>query len=153
MWQFQQAIEGISAVCRKFNIPVISGNVSFYNETNDISIYPTPVIGMAGIIDDISKRMTQDFKDEGDVIILLGRNREEIGLSEYLKEIHYKIRGVPPQLDLELEKKVQDLCLYGIKQGIIKSAHDTSEGGLAVAIAECCMRSEDNGNIGALIDL
>ena len=153
MWQFQQAIDGIAAVCKRFNIPVISGNVSFYNETNDISIYPTPVIGMAGIIDDISKRMTQDFKDEGDVIILLGRNMEEIGLSEYLKEIHYKIRGVPPQLDLELEKKVQDLCLYGIREGIIKSAHDTSEGGLAVAIAECCISKGGRENIGAKIDM
>ncbi len=153
MWQFQQAIEGISAVCRKFNIPVISGNVSFYNETNDLSIYPTPIIGMAGIIEDISKCMTHYFKNDGDVLILLGNNMEEIGQSEYLREIHYKIRGVPPHLDLVLEKKVQDLCLYGIKQGIIKSAHDTSEGGLTVAIAECCMRSEDKGNIGALIDL
>ncbi|MEK6584118.1 MAG: phosphoribosylformylglycinamidine synthase subunit PurL, partial [Nitrospirota bacterium] len=153
MWQFQQAIEGISAVCRKFNIPVISGNVSFYNETNDLSIYPTPIIGMAGIIEDISKCMTQYFKNDGDVLILLGNNSEEIGQSEYLREIHYKIRGVPPHLDLVLEKKVQDLCLYGIKQGIIKSAHDTSEGGLTIALAECCMRSEDKGNIGALIDL
>ena len=84
MWQFQQAIEGISAVCRKFNIPVISGNVSFYNETNDLSIYPTPIIGMAGIIEDISKCMTQYFKNDGDVIILLGNNSEEIGQSEYL---------------------------------------------------------------------
>ncbi|MEK6560168.1 MAG: phosphoribosylformylglycinamidine synthase subunit PurL [Nitrospirota bacterium] len=153
MWQFQQAIEGISAVCRKFNIPVISGNVSFYNETNDLSIYPTPIIGMAGIIEDISKCMTQYFKNDGDVLILLGNNSEEIGQSEYLREIHYKIRGVPPHLDLVLEKKVQDLCLYGIKQGIIKSAHDTSEGGLTIALAECCMRSEDMGNIGASIDL
>ena len=153
MWQFQQAIEGISAVCRKFNIPVISGNVSFYNETNDLSIYPTPIIGMAGIIEDISKCMTQYFKNDGDVLILLGNNSEEIGQSEYLREIHYKIRGVPPHLDLVLEKKVQDLCLYGIKQGIIKSAHDTSEGGLTIALAECCMRSEDKGNVGASIDL
>ncbi len=153
MWQFQQAIEGISAVCRKFNIPVISGNVSFYNETNDISIYPTPIIGMAGIIHDISKCMTHNFKKEGDVIILFGSNSDELGLSEYLKDIHYKIRGVPPQLDLDLEKKVQDLCLYGIKQGIIKSAHDTSEGGLAVAIAECCIQQDDKKHIGAEIEL
>ncbi|HZX48825.1 MAG TPA: AIR synthase related protein, partial [Nitrospirota bacterium] len=153
MWQFQQAIEGISAVCRKFNIPVISGNVSFYNETNDISIYPTPVIGMAGIIEDISRSMTQYFKKEGDIVILLGNNIEELGMSEYLREIHYKVRGVPPYLDLDLEKKVQELCLYGIKQGIIKSAHDTSEGGLAVALAGCCMQSEDKKNIGAEIEL
>jgi len=139
MWQFQQAIEGISEVCRRFQIPVVSGNVSFYNETNGISIYPTPVIGMVGIIEDVSKRMTHYFKEEGDWIILLGKNLEEIGLSEYLKEIHHKIRGVPPQLDLLLEKKVQELCLRGIRQGIVKSAHDISEGGLAVAIAECCM--------------
>src|SRR4030067_3396534 len=153
MWQFQQAIEGISAVCRKFNIPVISGNVSIYNETNDISIYPTPIIGMAGIIEDITRCMTQYFKKDGDVVILLGQNIEELGMSEYLREIHYKVRGVPPYLDLDLEKKVQELCLYGIKQGIIKSAHDTSEGGLAVALAGCCMQSEDKKNIGAEIEL
>jgi phosphoribosylformylglycinamidine synthase len=132
---------------------VISGNVSFYNETNDISIYPTPIIGMAGILEDASKRMTQYFRDEGDVILLIGRNSDEIGLSEYLKEIHYKVRGLPPRLDLELEKKVQDLCLYGIKEGIIKSAHDTSEGGLAVALGECCISSGERGVIGAEIDL
>jgi len=153
MWQFQQAIEGISVVCRKFNIPVISGNVSFYNETNDISIYPTPVIGMAGIIEDISKCMTHYFKKEGDIIILLGNNIEELGMSEYLREIHYKVRGVPPFLDLDLEKNVQELCLYGIKQGIIKSAHDTSEGGLAVALSECCIRPDDKRNMGAEIGL
>lgn len=152
MWQFQQAVEGISAACRSFNIPVISGNVSLYNETNDISIYPTPVIGMAGIIEDASKRMTQYFKKEGDIILLIGVNREEFGLSEYLKEIHYKIRGVPPMLDLDLEKKVQELCLLGIKEGIVKSAHDTSEGGLAVALAECCLTAE-GVNKGAEVDL
>ena len=153
MWQFQQAIEGISAVCRKFNIPVISGNVSFYNETNDISIYPTPIIGMAGLIEDISRCMTHYFKKDGDIVILLGRNIEELGMSEYLREIHHKVRGVPPFLDLDLEKKVQELCLYGIRQGIIKSAHDTSEGGLAVALAECCIQAEDKKNIGAVIEL
>jgi len=153
MWQFQQAIEGISAVCRKFNIPVISGNVSFYNETNDISIYPTPIIGMAGLIEDISKCMTHYFKKDGDIVILLGRNIEELGMSEYLREIHHKVRGVPPFLDLDLEKKVQELCLYGIRQCIIKSAHDTSEGGLAVALAECCIQAENKKNTGAVIEL
>ncbi len=153
MWQFQQAIEGISAVCRKFNIPVISGNVSFYNETNDISIYPTPIIGMAGLIEDISRCMTHYFKKDGDFVILIGRTIEELGMSEYLREIHHKVRGVPPFLDLDLEKKVQELCLYGIRQGIIKSAHDTSEGGLAVALAECCIQAEDKKNIGAVIEL
>ncbi len=153
MWQFHQAIEGISAVCRKFNIPVISGNVSFYNETNDISIYPTPIIGMAGLIEDISRCMTHYFKKDGDIVILIGRNIEELGMSEYLREIHHKVRGVPPFLDLDLEKKVQELCLYGIRQGIIKSAHDASEGGLAVALAECCIQAEDKKNIGAVIEL
>ena len=107
---------------------------------------------MAGIIEDASKSMTQYFKKDGDIIILLGENREEIGMSEYLKEIHYKIRGVPPQLDLELEKKVQDLCLAGIREGIIKSAHDTAEGGLAVALAESCITVEGK-NKGAEIEL
>ena len=154
MWQFREAIEGISDMCKTLNIPVVSGNVSFYNETNDISIYPTPVIGMVGIVEDISHVTTSYFKDEGDVILLLGENKEELGMSLYLKEIHHTIRGYPPQLYPHMEKKIQDLCLKAIQAGVIKSAHDVSEGGLAVAIAECCIPfDESSTGVGALIEL
>lgn len=135
-WQFKNAVQGIIDACRFFNVPVVSGNVSFYNESPNGAIYPTPVIGMVGVIDDISKFMTIHFKDEGDIIILLGKNTEELG-------------DDTPALDLALEKSVQEACLKLIGKGLIKSAHDCSEGGLAVCIAECCIK----GNIGAEISV
>jgi phosphoribosylformylglycinamidine synthase len=152
MWQFEQAVLGISAACRKFGIPVIGGNVSLYNETSGVSIYPTPTIGMVGLIEDISRHATQWFKTEGDIIILLGETKEELGGSEYLKVIHKLDKGRPPQLNLDFEAKVEEACLSAIQSGIIKSAHDCSEGGLAVALAECCVSSK-NTAIGAEITL
>jgi phosphoribosylformylglycinamidine synthase len=152
MWQFRQAIEGISAVCVRLEIPVVSGNVSFYNETRGLPIYPTPIIGMVGLLEDVSHVMTPAFKDEGDVLLLLGRNRNELGGSEFLKEIHHQVRGEPPLLDMGLEKGVQSLCLDLIRKGWVKSAHDLSEGGLAVALAECCMSGRDE-RLGAMVDL
>jgi len=142
MWQFQQAVEGISLACEKLGTPVVSGNVSFYNETKGVGIYPTPVIGMVGIIEDASKTVTQWFKDEGDAVVLLGESRDEIGGSEYLKVIHSQERGMPPDLDLDVEASLQKATLEAIGEGIVKSAHDCSEGGLAVALAECCFRGE-----------
>lgn len=146
MWQFIKAVEGMSEACKVLNTPVTGGNVSFYNETKDKAIYPTPVVGMVGLIDDINMRCTQEFKSKDDVILLVGETFEELGGSEYLKVIHkVSAVGVPPKLDLKLEKKVQQSVLHLIKSGFIKSAHDVSEGGLAVAIAESCI----GGNIGA----
>lgn len=152
MWQFEQAVLGISEACKKFSIPVIGGNVSLYNETSGVSIYPTPTIGMVGLIEDISRHATQWFKTEGDIIILLGETKEELGGSEYLKVIHKLDKGRPPHMDLDFEAKVQEACLSAIQSGIIKSAHDCSEGGLAVALAECCISSK-NTAIGAEITL
>ena len=142
MWQFSEAIRGISTACEALGIPVVSGNVSFYNETSGESIYPTPTIGMVGLIEDLSCHTTQWFKDPGDLIVLLGESTEEIGASEYLKVIHSLDRGRAPQVDLIKEKNVDETCLEGIKAGIIKSAHDLSEGGLAVALAEACLAPE-----------
>lgn len=136
MWQFQEAIRGMGDACRFLNTPVVSGNVSFYNETKGVAIYPTPVVGMVGLISDCSKAITQYFKQEGDIIVLLGETKEELGGSEYLKIIHNKEMGKPPEMDLDLEKRLHLMCLEAIDQEMVKSAHDCSEGGLAVAIAE-----------------
>lgn len=149
MWQFKESIQGIKAACNSFDIPVIGGNVSFYNETSGEAIYPTPTIGMVGLIEDISSITSHDFKEEGDVIVLLGICKEEIGGSEYLSHIYGKEEGTPPELNLKLEKNVNDTCIEAIQDGIIKSAHDCSEGGIGVALAESCI----SGSIGAHIDI
>ncbi len=152
MWQFQQAVLGLSEACRRLDTPVIGGNVSLYNETQGVAIHPTPTVGMVGLLEDVNHHCTSWFKDDGDVIVLLGLNREEIGGSEYLKVIHALEKGMPPSLDLALEKSIQDACLAGIKKGMVKSAHDCSEGGLAVSLAECCFTAEGH-RIGAKADL
>jgi phosphoribosylformylglycinamidine synthase len=152
MWQFEQSVQGISDACRALNTPVISGNVSFYNDTKGMSIFPTPIIGMVGIILSAEQYITQYFKDEGDIIILLGSNKEELGGSEYLKVIHDIERGNPPEIDLNLEVRIQRTLLDAHKIGLIKSAHDCSEGGLAVTLSESCISNKDR-KIGAVIDL
>jgi phosphoribosylformylglycinamidine synthase len=152
MWQFRQAVEGISAACRKLAIPVVSGNVSFYNDTRGLSIYPTPIIGMIGLVEDIRRVVRQSFQKTGDAIVMLGKTRTELGGSEYLKEIHHQMRGAPPVLEIELEKKVQAFCLEVIGRDWVRSAHDLSEGGLAVGLAECCLSSGD-GRLGAEVVL
>jgi phosphoribosylformylglycinamidine synthase subunit PurL len=152
-WQFKRAVEGLAEACEFFNTPVISGNVSFYNETPEMAIYPTPVIGMLGLIDDCDRRCEQGFKDSVDMIILISGAAKidagSLGGSEYLKVIHGQVAGAPPTLDIRIEKNVQECVLAAIQQGLIKSAHDCSDGGLAVTLAESCM----SGGIGASIDL
>jgi phosphoribosylformylglycinamidine synthase len=138
-WQFHQAVLGISEACKKLNTPVVSGNVSFNNENPKGSVDPTPVIGMVGVIEDAGKAITQSFKAAGDVILLVGETHEEIGGSQYLQTIHDQKKGPLPKLDLDLEKRVQDTVLEAIQKGLVASAHDCSEGGLAVALAECCI--------------
>jgi len=150
-WQFKNCVEGIADACKFFNIAVVSGNVSFYNESPQSAINPTPTIGMIGILNDINKACSQNFKQEGDVVILLGYCREELGASEYLKEMHNLTRGNVPQLNLKLEHRVQKAVLESIEKGLVNSAHDCSEGGLAVALAECCVSNKDN-MIGANIN-
>jgi phosphoribosylformylglycinamidine synthase len=141
MWQFAMAIEGISDACHKLQTPVVSGNVSFYNETKGVAIYPTPTVGAIGLLDDIDKRMTSHFKQEGDWIILLGETGEDLGGTEYMKIVHHQERGFPPRLNLDAEQALHQLCLELIGEGLVHSAHDCSEGGLAVALAECCVGS------------
>jgi phosphoribosylformylglycinamidine synthase len=137
MWQFEQAVDGMAEACRTFGIPVTGGNVSFYNDTEGLSIHPTPVLVIVGILDDIRKAVSPGFKAAGDVVVLIGENREELGGSEYLRVVHNLEAGAPPSIDLEREKRHQECCLDAIEAGLVRSAHDLSEGGLAVALAEC----------------
>ncbi|MDL1879175.1 phosphoribosylformylglycinamidine synthase subunit PurL, partial [Cytophagia bacterium CHB2] len=151
-WQFQEAIAGIGEACRVLETPVTGGNVSFYNESPTAAVYPTPVIGMLGILDDVAYATTASFKQAGDEIALLGTNLEEVGGSEYLKVIHGQVAGDCPALDLQKEKAVQSACLALIHQRLLSSAHDVADGGLAVALAECCIMNEER-SFGAEITL
>jgi phosphoribosylformylglycinamidine synthase len=153
MWQFQQAVAGLRDACIAFGTPVVSGNVSFYNETEGQNIPPTPVIGMVGLLEDAEQAVTQWFKGEGDAIVLLGRNREELGSSEYLAVVHHQIRGALPWIDLDVERRLIGVVLAAVREGLVRSAHDVAEGGLAVAIAECCIGAETGPGIGARIEL
>jgi len=139
MWQFIMAVEGIADACRTFEIPVVSGNVSFYNETNGLSIYPTPILGMVGLIERPEAITTQWFKHHGDRIFLLGETKEDLGGTEYLKIIHSREQGSPPWLDLDEEKAMHSCLLTLIRNGFVQSAHDCSDGGLLVTLAECCL--------------
>ena len=149
-WQFAEAVAGIGDACRVLETPVTGGNVSFYNESPESAVYPTPVIGMVGLIDDLSHIVGHGFQAAGDVILLLGRNRGEIGGSGYLKLRSGKVQGDAPEMDLAYEKKVQESCLRLSKARFLRSAHDVSEGGVAVTIAESCFSAQAM-SLGALI--
>ncbi|MFA4874050.1 MAG: phosphoribosylformylglycinamidine synthase subunit PurL [bacterium] len=152
MWQFRQAVAGISEACRKFDTPVTGGNVSFYNETKGEAIYPTPTIGMVGLLEDVNQHCTPWWKEEGDVIILLGNGEPDLGGSEYLASIQGRVAGRPPQVDFEHEKAVQNAVRTCIRRGLVRSAHDISDGGIAVALAECSL-TRPSGVIGASVTL
>ncbi len=151
MWQFQQGIAGIRDACLALGTPIVSGNVSFYNETEGSSIPPTPTVAMVGLIDDLRRRVALGFRTEGDLILLLGHGREELGGSEYLATVHGVVRGSPPWIDLGFEKRLQAFVLWAAGEGMLGSAHDVGEGGLAVALAECCLAGERA--LGARVDL
>ncbi|MBF8248580.1 MAG: purL [Bacteroidetes bacterium] len=142
-WQFKEAVAGIGEACRVLETPVTGGNVSFYNESPERSIYPTPVIGMLGLLQDYEERMGSAFKSAGDVVLLLGLNKSEIGGSEYLAWRAGAAKGDAPELNLETERKLQALLLDLIHRGLINSAHDVAEGGIAVALAESLLGSPD----------
>jgi phosphoribosylformylglycinamidine synthase subunit PurL len=149
MWQFARAVEGMAAACRALDVPITGGNVSLYNETDGRGVLPTPVIGVVGVVEDASRIARRAFQREGDAIVLFGSSAAELGGSEYLKAVHGLVRGRPPALDLVREAALQRLLVHGIARGLIRSAHDCSEGGLAVALAECCF---DTG-LGASADV
>ncbi len=152
MWQFVQAIDGMRAACEALEVAVVSGNVSFYNETDGQAIPPTPTVAMVGIMDTVTQHATQWFKHPGDRIVLLGETHEELGASEYLATIHHQECGRPPRLDLEREKLLQRVCLQAARAGLFSSAHDVAEGGLAVALAEACI-SHPQQTLGARVTL
>ncbi|MBE3091405.1 MAG: phosphoribosylformylglycinamidine synthase II, partial [Candidatus Atribacteria bacterium] len=146
-WQLEETIKGISEACRVLQTPVISGNVSLYNESKGEAIYPTPVIGMVGMIEDYHHICSMAFKNHDDLIVLLGENKEELGGSEYLKVIYNLERGIPPQIDLLKEQAVQNTCREAIKKELVSSAHDCSEGGLAITLAESCIKGKKGARI------
>jgi phosphoribosylformylglycinamidine synthase II len=151
MWQFVEAIEGMAEAAKKLETPVISGNVSFYNESGDVSIFPTPTVVMVGLIDDVTKAVPMFFKKPGDRIILLGETFEELGASEYLSVIHKLEKGRPPVLDLGREKALQDLLIRLGADGLSLTAHDVSDGGIAVALCDCLFN--EDLNLGATVKL
>ena len=159
MWTFSEVIDGMAEACNAFGTPVVSGNVSFYNETDGRGILPTPTIGMVGLIEDTRKIVTPWFKSEGDIIAILGETRDDLAAGEYAQTIlglsteDIIANGQMPRVDLEQETFVQQTLLDLIDQCLIKSAHDCSDGGIAVTIAECCFSSLGRDPIGAAIDL
>lgn len=149
-WQFEKAVDGMSEACRTLGTPVIGGNVSLYNETNGTAVYPTPVVGMVGLVENLQHVTTQHFKNAGDLIYLLGETKDEFGGSELQKLIYGRIFGKAPELDLEVEASYQGQILTAIKNGLVSSAHDVAEGGVAVALAESVIGSKD---LGAQVEL
>jgi phosphoribosylformylglycinamidine synthase len=150
MWQIGESVRGIGDACRALNVPITGGNVSLYNETEGRAIYPTPVLGVVGLLEDASRTTTRRFQRQGAAVILLGDNRAELGGSEYLATMHGTVAGRPPAIDLKREAALQALIVELIRDGAIESAHDCSEGGLAVALAECTF---DTGGIGVAVNL
>lgn len=144
-WQLEKAVDGMSEACRALGTPVVSGNVSLYNETNGVAVYPTPVVGMVGLIEDLSHITTQLFKQVGDLIYVIGEAKPEFGGSELQKWLEGRIFGKAPEIDLEVEARRQRQLLAAIRAGVVASAHDIAEGGLAVALAECVMGASGLG--------
>jgi phosphoribosylformylglycinamidine synthase subunit PurL len=148
-WQFSQAVAGMTEACRVLEVPVVGGNVSFYNEVEGEAIYPTPVVGAVGLLDQYAKQVKAAFIQEGDLIFLLGVKEVSLGGSQFLKTVQGQLYGELAALDLIVEKKLQDLVRYLISKELLQSAHDLADGGLAVALAESCLA----GGIGAEIQL
>jgi phosphoribosylformylglycinamidine synthase subunit PurL len=151
-FQFREAVAGMAEACEWLGTPVTGGNVSFYNESPQGAVYPTPTVGMVGLLDDVERATTAVFRNAGDSIILLGENTSEIGASEYLRSVHGVVAGRPPACDLRAEAQLIEALLEAMADGTVASAHDCSDGGLAVALAECCMMDELAPH-GATVDL
>ena len=150
MWQFAKAVEGIGAACRALGVPITGGNVSLYNETDGKAIYPTPTIGVVGLLERADRVVSRRFQSSGDVIVLLGEGHGELGGTEYLKVAYDRVRGCPPMLDLDRERALQALLVELADLRLLRSAHDCSDGGVAVTVAESAF---DTGGVGASISL
>jgi phosphoribosylformylglycinamidine synthase subunit PurL len=139
-WELEEAVQGLAYACRTLELPVVSGNVSLYNDSSGTSaIYPTPVVGMVGVIDDYDKRLGAGLRTEGDFVLLIGSSHNDLGGSEYLKVVHGHVAGRPPALDLTREKAVMRVVTSAARSGYLHSAHDCADGGMLVALAECCL--------------
>jgi phosphoribosylformylglycinamidine synthase subunit PurL len=139
-WQMEETIAGLAQACRALEVPVVSGNVSLYNDSSgESAIYPTPVIGMVGVIADYRRRLTAGLRTEGDFVLLVGSSHNDLGGSEYLKLEQGMVAGRPPALDLARERAVQRLVLAAAQNELLHSAHDCADGGMLVALAECCL--------------
>jgi len=160
MWAFSEVIDGMAEACRALGTPVISGNVSFYNETEGRGIHPTPVVGMVGLVEDVRRVVTQGFKREGHLVALFGETGEDLGASEYAVVVEGRSFGQlveggarVPRLDMARELAVQAAVLRAAEEGLLQSAHDCSDGGLAVALAESCFSSHNRAALGAEVEL
>ena len=149
MWQFAEAVRGLADGCQQLGTPVTGGNVSFYNSTGSTAIHPTPVIGVLGVLADVRRRTPVGFSGDGDVVLLLGDTRAEFGGSAWAGEIHGHLGGLPPAVDLERERLLAEVLVAGSRDGLLTAAHDLSDGGLAQALVEACLRRD----VGALITL
>jgi phosphoribosylformylglycinamidine synthase len=149
MWQFAEAVRGLADGCRELGTPVTGGNVSFYNQTGTTAILPTPVVGVLGVIDDVARRLRSNFTTDGAVIYLLGDTRDEFGGSEWAWAVHGFLGGVPPRVDFDRERALAEVIRQAVAEGLLESAHDLSEGGLAQALVECCVGAD----VGARVQL
>jgi phosphoribosylformylglycinamidine synthase len=141
MWQFAEAVRGLADACRELGVPVTGGNVSLYNQTGDVAINPTPVIGVLGVHDDVRRRVSSGWRAAGETVLLLGETRPEFGGSAWAGVVHGHLGGRPPVVDLEAERKLGELLAALGREGLIGSAHDLADGGLAQALAESALRS------------
>jgi phosphoribosylformylglycinamidine synthase len=140
MWQFAQAVAGLADGCQQLGVPVTGGNVSLYNQTGDVAIHPTPVVGVLGVLDDVARRTPSGWRDAGQVLYLVGSTRDELGGSSWADVLHGHLGGLPPQVDLEAELVLGQILVASSRDGMVDAAHDLSDGGLAIALAEGCLR-------------
>src|SRR5664279_2462102 len=140
MWQFAEITRGLADGCRALGLPVTGGNVSFYNSTGAVPINPTPVVGVLGVMADVARRTPIGFRHPGEAVYLLGRTEEEFGGSEWAWVVHQHLGGRPPRVDFGAEQRLAGVCAQAADEGLLGAAHDLSDGGLAQALVECCLR-------------
>lgn len=147
MWQFAEATRGLADGCLQLGTPVTGGNVSLYNQTGETAIHPTPVVAVLGVIDDVTRRTPIAFKEEGQLLYLLGDTSEEFGGSAWSQVIHDHLGGLPPKVDLDREKLLGEILISGSRDGMIDAAHDLSDGGLIQAVTESCLRGGNGARL------
>jgi phosphoribosylformylglycinamidine synthase len=141
MWQFAETTRGLADACEQLGVPVTGGNVSFYNQTGDIAILPTPIIGVLGVIDDVNRRTPMSWRADGDAIWLVGDTHDELGGSEWAHQVHGHLGGLPPVVDLSRERQVGEIAVAASRDGLLTAAHDVSVGGLAITLVEMALRA------------